>query len=83
MTEARRPRWPWIAAVVIGVPVLYALSIPLIRRVIGPLYRHGWMTADSYAIAILQAYCGPAASVHRTAPPACQQWIEWYVTLIE
>ena len=29
---ARRPVWPWIVAAVIGVPVLYVASIPVIVR---------------------------------------------------
>jgi hypothetical protein len=39
MSEARKPLWPWIAALLIGLPVLYVVSI-------GPacwLFDHGWM----------------------------------------
>jgi hypothetical protein len=33
MSDDRKPLWPWIAAVLIGLPVLYVLAAPMFSYV--------------------------------------------------
>jgi hypothetical protein len=35
MTDDRKPLWPWIAALLIGLPALYALSVGPVFSITG------------------------------------------------
>lgn len=74
-TRARRALWPWIVAVVIGVPVLYVLSLPaanwaLIR------YPSAW-TAD-----VIFGYGYPFRMIYQASSPGVKESIDVYIGLL-
>ena len=70
--DRKKPLWPWIVALLIGLPVLYVASLGpagwLVNRVFGP----GWLKN-----ALVVIYM-PIIWLEQNGPQPIQYAIRWY-----
>jgi hypothetical protein len=76
MSEERRPLWPWIVALLIGLPVLYVVSF-------GPAcwltsQRYGWSKLQPHRAMIIYYPLGALAAKRDTIHSRC---LCWWMTL--
>lgn len=85
---ADKPRriWPWIVAVLVGVPVLYVFSLPVAWWVVVDLLNRaddlliGADQEGNWIEPLCAFYVYPVRIVVRRFPGAID-WLNWYVTL--
>jgi len=70
MTDHKRPLWPWIATLLIGLPVLYVASF-------GPVC---WWIEQPYYDSVVPFYW-PIGRTAKNGPEFLQIAINWYATL--
>lgn len=74
----RRPLWPWIAAVVFGVPLLYMLSMPVFHWA----FANEWFPDETLRYDALWVYCTPMRAIYQASPPSVQGWLDWYFAVL-
>jgi hypothetical protein len=79
MSDERKPFWPWFVALLIGLPILYQLSL-------GPwvwILQHHVLPApvELLLARMTPTYAAPSNFVHDHAPSPVQAVMEWYMDL--
>jgi hypothetical protein len=76
MSEQRKkPLWPWIAALLIGLPVLYVLS----RGPVEWLYVWGYL--PNWTVAPMMTFYSPISWILENGPQPLKDVIHWYLDL--
>ena len=73
--ERNKPVWPWIAAVLIGLPPVYALSV-------GPwnwFVAHGWIS--QHTVNAVDWFYRPIDWISFYGPEPVGRAINWYISL--
>lgn len=76
--KKRRPFWPWIIAVLIGGPLLYLASLPLLMWA----WRNDCIPRGSVRESVAARYCYPVLYLTDLGSPDVRRGIEWYLTLL-
>jgi hypothetical protein len=71
MSDDRKPVWPWIVALLMGLPVVYVLSI-------GPAW---WIYEHSKSQIIGRCYYSFYAPIGWCWPAQMQPVLDWYLGL--
>ena len=79
MTDRKTRLWPWIVALLIGLPLLYELSLGPWLWLAGhqdfPLSLRLWI------IRITPTYAAPSNFLYNHAPESVQRVMAWYIGL--
>jgi len=89
VVTADKPRrtWPWIVAILVGVPMLYAFSLPVAWWVVVDLLHRAdelLVRADEegqWIQPLCDLYVYPVRIVARHFPEAID-WLNWYITVL-
>lgn len=72
-----RSVWPWIIAGLCGLPLAYAMSIPLLNWA----YHRGFIPYGTRAYALLELYALPIRWAYNHFPRPLADWVGWYARL--
>ena len=73
--DHKKPVWPWIVALLIGLPVLYVLSVGPISW----LYNHEVLPRS--LVPIYYWFYAPIAFANERGPEWLRQILDWYADL--
>jgi len=79
MNDERKPVWPWIVALLMGLPILYQLSL-------GPwvwVLSHHVLPApiELWLARMTPTYAAPSNFLYDHGPRAAQRIVDWYMDL--
>lgn len=69
--------WPWIVAVLVGVPVLYLASLPPLNW----CYHRGMMPEGTFRYTMLEGYAVPLRWIYDNGPQPIPDWMRRYARI--
>lgn len=64
----------WVVAALIGIPILYVATLPLVPW----CFAKGIIPPGSRREMLVRGYCFPANLVFSNCPEPIQEWVGWY-----
>lgn len=81
--EKERPAWRfWIFATLLGLPLSYVLSLPIVNWGVDFALRQEWFRFNGINHKAALAYLWPATVIYDSSPPVIAHWMTWWFGLL-